>query len=432
MKTPLVIGSLLLASAAAIGCSVGSDDASDNVEQGKKVEPSDETALLLVTLPSSFPIQSTNSVRLPGVPDEGRPSTYGSWSFDYVLGTDHLTVNPGTAIAVRPGGCLYTLFSSSRSTGYSILANKDCDLGLVAGAATTYALGAARVHFDTEPLRVDFGKNARPHLEDASGGNAYGVAGGQTFGGYPSYAELPSPVWTLNLQTTDVATGKPADYLAAPLRPGKYTLKFDIVGVSSKTVTVTAGTIVDVDATPKDVRSTVHFADDDPAPFQESALQILKLEVGGDDATAGYLPLDTGGFDAKFFPTGAASDSVGYVIDDASNGVMKSVSVARSGAANVVLSRIDVDDVAVNGGGAAQRVQGKWQLDWWNGKDWSNVNTCAHADPSSHRCTGGTSAYGLSTKSGLFVPDGKYRVTVRYKTDADPNEQTKTYDVSIP
>ena len=34
-------------------------------------------------------------------------------------------------------------------------------------------------------------------------------------------------------------------------------------------------------------------------------------------------------------------------------------------------------------------------------------------------------ANGLGTQAGLFVPDGKYRVTVKFKTDADKDPQTQ-------
>lgn len=417
--TPVLFLYGLLATA----CTMGSGDDTSDVGQAKKVEPSDGVAVLTVTVPADLALQTSSAAPFPKLLPNSNGN--GEWVFDYVLGTDHVTVEPGTPVSVRPGGCLFTVYHELTNGGYGLVADKDCDLGLAADQKTTIELGGVRVHYDKDPLAVDFGRRATPHLVDSKGNAAFTILGGQGFGQWPSYSEpQPDEAWVFN----DVYGGT-GGFVAVPIRPGKYTMDFGVPGIAaSKSVTVSAGKIADVDTTPPDIRSTVHFDDDDPSAFPEAALQILTLTVEG-DANEGNIRLETGGLDAKFFPQGASSDTVTYVLD---HGDSKSVKVPAHGTGKAVLSRIDVDDVAVSDGGSTVKIGGTWMLERQESNgDWETFNTCA-STTSENRCTGGRGAGGLATGRGLYVPDGEYRVTVSYKTAADPDTQTKVYPVSIP
>jgi hypothetical protein len=252
------------------------------------------------------------------------------------------------------------------------------------------------------------------------------LSGSLPAGGHLSLSETPSVPWRFHVKMSDGVTT-----LAVPVLPGAHKLRFGVPGLADVDVTIKAGAILDVDATPKDIRSAVRFHADDPEPFPQAALQIMNIEHVGVEGT-GHLRMAAEGFEAKFFPAGgAATDDVAFTLEW-SGERNETVTVPASGALDVELGRVDVDDVAVSAVGAATKVRGNWTLERRNADGtYQSVSTCAQAN-AQNRCTGGAWASNLPTTRGLFAPAGDYRVLVTFQTEADTRPQTKQYDISLP
>jgi hypothetical protein len=397
-------------------------------ESGANVDvlPTDGLAVLEVTVPAGV----LTAPALGGFPTLGGGGGGASgWMFEYATAQDRATVEPGKALRVRPGGCLTVAYLSNYvSGGYPAVAHKHCDLGLVAGQKTTVPFGAARVAFDVEKIRVDFGRRPLPQLVDASGSVQYDL-GGRYEGSALRLGATPAQAWPFNIRTA-----AQTEVVAVPLRAGQYKLGYKVDGVDAAIVDVEAGVVRTVDATPRDVRSTLRLTADDAAPLPQAGTQVLTFDVVGLEPAVGrgHMRVGADGLTAKFFPTGP-SDQVAFDFSDAEQTVPapRTVTVPASSVADAVLPRIDVHDVAVTADGAPTAVKGTWQLSRWNGAEYKLTELC-QSTSADNRCTSSRSAYDLKTQTGLFVPAGSYRVSVTWRTEADAQEQKRDFDVTVP
>ena len=169
----------------------------------------------------------------------------------------------------------------------------------------------------------------------------------------------------------------------------------------------------------------VHVVDDSATPLLQGTSQFVLLTQDMDGAEAWAVEAVTGGFDAKFFPYGA-SDEVTYSLDDDNHGT---VTVPAGKTVTVTLGRLEVAEVAVTTGNGTTMVEGTWIVERSNGTAYERWHGCSYVVEGSCR------NYGLgelATGRGGFAPDGKYRLTVRWRPESGKPEESKQYQLSLP
>jgi hypothetical protein len=404
---------LLTASALAglAGCGIASDDGSDQIDQAKRIDPTDDEnlGLLQVVLPTNL----------------------GNLDYQWSVSYRSTAVSAGTASRFTAGtGCIVV------TSPYASPAQK-CGIEVLKKQTTNDDLAALKVAYAataTGPLAVDFGPS--PSLRVFRTQDPVAPA---TTGTEIAFAQAGSVPWN-GAPVTPVITV-----------PGDYRFSFGVGILDDVKKSVSGKSNLAFDITPADKRAHVKVKvpqrDFPDATWQCSGtnrnylVQRNKVDVPGQGEPPGYdirnnrsyygpgegivankgfvLNVD---YDFKMFPFTTAEAPMHY--DYVVNNQVFALDLTAGKVVTVPVDRIDVNDVTLTKEtGEKYTVQGTWQL-FTPGPNNSWVPFLVRD------CAAGQAAFSAPTKTGVDVLPGNYRVVVSYTTAE--GGKTQEYVISVP
>ncbi len=393
------------------GCSMSQDDGSDQIDQAKRIDPTDDEnlGLLEVVLPTGF----------------------GAVDYQWTVTYRNTAVSAGTAARFTAGtGCVVV------TSPYATNAQK-CGVEILKKQTTRVDLAALKVSYDTtanSTLARDFGPTPSLHVFRTQDPVAPATTGVEI-----AFAQAGSVPWN----------GAPVNPVITV--PSDYRFSFGVGVLDDVKKSVSGKSNLAFDITPADKRAHVKVKvptrDFPDAAWQCSGtnrnylVQRNKADVPGQGEPPGYdiqnnrayygpgegivahkgfvLNVD---YDFKMFPFTTAEAPMHY--DYVVNNQVLPLDLTPGKVVTVPVDRIDVNDITLTKEtGEKYTVQGTWQL-FTPGPNNSWVPFLVRD------CGAGTTPFSAQTKTGVDVLPGNYRVLVNYTTAE--GSKTQEHIISVP